>query len=280
MRVNEFHRRYWEVLKEAGVRATRYSRESDQYSGCESIFGHHTEVRIDLYERTTGRMADCLLYRMRGKGFSDQQGVPDNLHEKEASEIAPLLISVDTAVVSILLLGASHHLEKQEGTIGTTMVLPVPLGQILAAKTVASMVLAVESAVVTSAALFFIHGITLNYALLLLFVAIAGAAHAAIGFTLSLRSRDFTSMLGLLMVYMLLFTMPSILFILGAIDAKYEWLLMISPSHSASNLITSAVSGKFRTAITIAGCLYLTILTAALFRFAVYPQFRDNAARE
>lgn len=202
------------------------------------------------------------------------------LSAKEASEIAPLLIFVDTAMMSILLLGASHHLEKQEGTIRTMMVLPVPLGRILAAKTVASMVLAVESAVVTSAALFFIHGVTLNYVLLLLFVAIAGAAHAAIGFVFSLRSRDFTSMLGLLMAYVFIFTLPSILFILGAIDAKYEWLLMISPSHSASNLISSAVSGEFNIAMTIAGCVYLTILTAALFKFAVYPRFRDNAARE
>lgn len=202
------------------------------------------------------------------------------LSATEARDVAPLLIFVDTAMMSILLLGASHHLEKQEGTIGTMMVLPVPLGQILAAKTVASMVLAVESAVVTSAALFFIHGVTLNYALLLLFVAIAGVAHAAIGFVFSLRSRDFTSMLGLLMIYMFLFSMPSILFSFGVIDEKYEWLLMILPSHSASNLITSAVSGKFNLAKTIAACLYLVVLTAALFKFAVYPPFRDNAARE
>ncbi|HHT85039.1 MAG: ABC transporter permease [Bacillota bacterium] len=69
------------------------------------------------------------------------------LSEQEAREITPLLIFVDVAAMSILLLGASHHLEKQEGTIKTMMVMPVSTGQILAAKTVASMVLAVESAV-------------------------------------------------------------------------------------------------------------------------------------
>jgi fluoroquinolone transport system permease protein len=201
------------------------------------------------------------------------------LSEKEAREIAPLLIFVDVAAMSILLLGASHHLEKQEGTIRTMMVIPVSLGQILAAKTVASMVLAIESAVVTSVALFFIHGVTFNYVVLLLFVGIAGVAHAAIGFVLSLRSRDFTSMLGLLMGYMLLFTIPSILFSFGVIDPKYEWLLMISPSHSASHLITSAMTGQFEIAMTLAGCLYLTILAVALFKFAVNPMFKDNAVR-
>jgi len=201
------------------------------------------------------------------------------LSGKEAHEIAPLLIFVDVAAMSILLLGASHHLEKQEGTIRTMMVMPISLGQILTAKTIASMVLAIESTVVTSAALFFIHGVTFNYFLLLLFVVIAGAAHAAIGLFLSLGSKDFTSMLGLLMGYMFLFTIPSILYSFGVIDPKYEWLLMISPSHSASHLIASAVTGEFEIAMTIAACVYLALLAAALFKFSVYPRFKDNAAR-
>jgi fluoroquinolone transport system permease protein len=181
--------------------------------------------------------------------------------------------------MSVLLIGASHHLEKQEGTMRTMMVLPVSQGQILAAKTIASMTLAVESAVITSAAMFFIHGVTFNYVLLFLFVVIAGATHAAIGFILSLVSRDFTSMLGLLMGYIVIFTAPSVLFHFGVINEKYEWLLMISPSHSASNLITSAVSGEYRIAMTAAGCLYLMLLTAGLFKYAVYPGFKGNAVR-
>jgi len=201
------------------------------------------------------------------------------LSEKEARETVSLLIFIDVAAMSILLLGASYHLEKQEGTIKTMMVMPISTGQILAAKTVASMVLAIESAVVTSFALYIIHGITLNYAALLLFIAIAGAAHAAIGFVLSLISRDFTSMLGLLTGYMFLFTIPSILFHFGIINVKYEWLLMISPSHSANHLITSAVSGEIKIAMAIAGSLYLIILTAVLFKFIVYPGFKGNATR-
>ncbi|MFY9305912.1 MAG: hypothetical protein WBH42_09195 [Bacillota bacterium] len=77
----------------------------------------------------------------------------------------------------------------------------------------------------------------------------------------------------------LLFTLPSILYTFGAIDPKYEWLLMLSPSHSASHLITSVVRGEFKVAMVVVGCLYLAVLTATLFRFVVYPQFRDNAAR-
>lgn len=201
------------------------------------------------------------------------------LSESEAREIAPLLILIDVAAMSILLLGASHHLEKQEGTIRSMLVMPVSYGQILAAKAVSSLVLAVESAVVTSAALFFIHGVTFNYAVLLLFVAIAGAAHAAIGFVLSIKSKDFTSMLGLLLGYMFVFTLPSFLFNFGVIEEKYEWFLMISPSHSASRLIISAVTGEYNAALTAAGCLYLVVLTFLLFKYAVFPMFKNDMAR-
>ncbi|MDI9419745.1 MAG: ABC transporter permease [Firmicutes bacterium] len=198
---------------------------------------------------------------------------------EEAREIAPLVIFVDVAAMSILLLGASHHLEKQDGTIRTMMVMPVSMGQILTAKTIASMALALESAVVTAAALYIIHRVTFNYFLLLLFVVIAGAAHAAIGFILSLNSRDFTTMLGMLMLYMLVFVMPSIFLSLGIIDAKYEFLFMISPSHSASHLISSAVTGEYQFGMAVGGCIYLAVLAAVLLRFAVYPEFKDNAAR-
>jgi fluoroquinolone transport system permease protein len=201
------------------------------------------------------------------------------LSPKEAVEIAPLLMLVDAAVMSILLLGSSHHLEKQEGTIRTIMVMPISPAQILAAKTAASMLLALESAAVTSAALFFIHRVTYNYLALLAVVAVTVAAHAGIGFVLSLRSRDFTSMLAMLMGYLFVFTLPSILFNFGAIDAQYEWLLMISPSHAASRLITAAVSGEYEIAMAAAGFLYLVALAAVLFKWAVYPKFKDNAAR-
>ncbi|MDI9465963.1 MAG: ABC transporter permease, partial [Bacillota bacterium] len=166
------------------------------------------------------------------------------LSPQEARGTAPLFIFVDVATMSILLLGAAHHLEKQDGTIRTMLVLPVSVGQIIAAKTAASLVLALESAVLTAAALYLIHGVTFNYGLLLLFVVVAGAAHAAIGFVLSLRSRDFTSLIGIFTAYILLYTLPSLLFSVGAIPAKYEWLLLLSPSHAASHLINSAVLGK------------------------------------
>ena len=199
--------------------------------------------------------------------------------KEDASYIAPLLIFVDISIMSILLIGASHHLEKQEGTINSMLVMPVSMGQILAAKIVSSMVLGIESFVLVALGLFIIHGITFNYALMFLFILIAGGAHAAIGFFLAHNSKDFTSMLGQLMAYMFLFTIPSVLYSFGMIDVKYEWFLMLLPSHSANNLINSAFSNEFEWAKALFGSTYLIILALLLIMLAVYPKFKKNSIR-
>ena len=201
------------------------------------------------------------------------------ISKEEARTVAPLLIFVDVTMMSILLIGASYHFEKQEGTIKSMMMMPVSLGQILSAKMMSAMVLGIESAIITSIALYFIHGITFNYALLLVFVIIAGGTHAAIGFFLSLSSKDFTSTLGLLMVYMIFLGVPSILFSFNVIPVEFDWLLMLSPSHSASTLINSVVTSEYHVAKVIAGCLYLIILAGILLKFVVFPKFKDNAVR-
>ena len=75
---------------------------------------------------------------------------------REALRIAPLLIFVDVAAMSILLLGASHHLrsrtyhEDHDGTAGNNRADP-------GGKTCASVALTLGSAVATAVALYLIH---------------------------------------------------------------------------------------------------------------------------
>jgi ABC-type transport system involved in cytochrome c biogenesis permease component len=98
------------------------------------------------------------------------------LSREESFFIAPLLIYVDSTIMVILLVGAFNHLERQDGTISTMMVLPVSIGSILTAKAAASMMLALSSMVVTAAALYFIHNLVFDYAALFLFILLTGAA--------------------------------------------------------------------------------------------------------
>jgi len=201
------------------------------------------------------------------------------LSKMEALAIAPMLLFTDVVMMSILLVGASHHLERQEGTVRSMLVMPVSIGQIVVSKMLASLALSLESAVVTCCALYFIHGATLNYGLLFLAVVVSGSAHVALGYSLSLWSRDFSSMLGILSLYLIAFALPTILFFLNVIPAGYDWLLMISPSHAAQLQLTAAFTGSFDTAKLLVSFGYLAALTVILLVAHVNPGFKRHAVR-
>ena len=201
------------------------------------------------------------------------------INADEALGLAPLAIFTDVAVMSVILIGAAHHLEKQEGSVKSLFMTPVSIGQILASKIISSMVMALESMVVIAVALYFIHGITFNYLLMFVFVVIASCAHAGIGFIFSLMSFDFSSMLGYLMGYMIIFTIPSVLFGFDLISKDLEWLLLFSPAHSASVLIGSVITGEGELWKTIFAACFLILLSIVLLRFAVYPKFKSHSIR-
>lgn len=196
---------------------------------------------------------------------------------EEARELLPMLIFVDASLMAVILVGASHHLERQEGVIKSMMIMPVSMGQILCSKIIASMVLAVEAAVIASLALLVIHGVTVNYALLLLYVVIVGTAHAAIGFFLALHSRDFAAMLAFYMAYMIPMTLLPMLNVFGIISIN-EWLMFISPSQSSLVMLSSAVA-EYDAVKVVAACAYLAALSFVLIRFAVYPKFKNVSVR-
>ena len=79
---------------------------------------------------------------------------------EEARKIGPIVIFVDVAAMSVTW--RFHHLEKQDGTIRTMMVMPVSIKQILTAKTIGSVVLAIESAVVLLLPCFLFMGLRLT----------------------------------------------------------------------------------------------------------------------
>jgi ABC-type multidrug transport system permease subunit len=201
------------------------------------------------------------------------------ISKEDAGDVAPLLMFVDASIVLMLLLGASFYLERQENTIKSIMVLPVSLWQILASKIVSSLALTLITVTITCAAVYFIHAISFNYAPLLLFVIVAVTAHAAIGFLLALFGKNLGSMLIMVIAYILVFAVPSILLALSIIDAQYEWVLMISPSHAARTLFSSVVSGEFAWGKVLFSCIYQAVLAAVLLKFVVYPHFKSRAVR-
>ncbi len=199
------------------------------------------------------------------------------LSAEESRRFAPLLLYMDAGFMSLLLAGAFHHLERTDGTAKTMMVLPVSTGMIIASKALAAAALGLLSALVISLALYFLHGMALRYLALALFVCAITAAHAAIGLALALRSRDFTSTLGYVMLFALLSFLPAILFETGVIPASWEWLVMLSPSGAATDILNYAVSSTGDASKAAAGFLYLAAVALSLYRFPVLRLFRRHA---
>ena len=104
-------------------------------------------------------------------------------------------------------------------------------------------------------------------------------SNEAIGFALSLWARDFNQLLGLLMAYMFIFTLPPIFMAFGIIPVSYENYLIISPAYGTSYLMTAVVKGLAFDTKTMLIIGYLIILAYLLFRVVVYPRFKKNITR-
>ena len=77
------HRRYFEILKnEYNIYGTRYSWRFDREKICSDIFN---DKKIYIMDKKTNKLKnkikDMSLYRMSGKGFSDQSDVPFDIHK-------------------------------------------------------------------------------------------------------------------------------------------------------------------------------------------------------
>jgi len=200
-------------------------------------------------------------------GFSDANA---------ASVLTPLLIFMDAAMMSIILLAAAFYLEKQEGTVKTLLVTPVHLWEILFAKAIAALVMGIVSAIVVVAASLLIHGIEIRLIVLFVFILIVVASHTAIGLTLTLFSKDFGGLIVNYALFALIAFLPSLLLGINVIPEAYSDILLISPSHAGQMMITSA----FKTVephILWISIAYLICLTGLLYGLVIYKRFKKYA---
>lgn len=80
-RENEFHKCYFEYLSKMGIYARRYSWNFDRDAACKKIFDKSSSVIIELpYKKITSSFM-AFYNRMKGRGFSDQSAVPDDIHK-------------------------------------------------------------------------------------------------------------------------------------------------------------------------------------------------------
>ncbi len=198
--------------------------------------------------------------------------------EAEAKALMPLLLVMDTGVMSIILLASSFYYEKQENTIKSLFVSPVLIVQILGSKIISSLLMSIVSIVFVSLTMLIVHGVVINYLLAIVYVVLSTLAHLAIGYIIIFYSVDFASFLIKYMAMVLILMLPTLLVFLGIIDKSTEYFAIISPSYAIQLLIGSLFESQ-DILKTILSIFVLTIVPAILFPLVVYPKFKAFAIK-
>ncbi|MDP2426167.1 MAG: ABC transporter permease [Candidatus Izemoplasmatales bacterium] len=198
------------------------------------------------------------------------------LDAQTAKGFMPFLAMLDAGMMSVILLGATFFLEKQEGSIKTLLVSPVSLVQVLAAKVGSAIISAMISVVMVLGSGFVFHGIQTNFLLVFLYVFVIVLSHTAIGYVITLRSKDFMSMMMKFAGLSLLLMIPSFLYLLGVIEEQLNWLLLLSPMYAAQYLIQS-IHSSADLLLIVGSTLYLALLGTFLYGKVVYPRFKEFA---
>lgn len=191
----------------------------------------------------------------------------------------PLIFLMDTTMMTVLMTGATMFYEKKEHTVHSILVTPVTVDEYLGAKMVSGVVNSLITVVFISGALYFIKGVTYNYALVVGGVIVTAALHTLIGLWMSYRSANFTNMLVNFMLYIFLCFIPTLLVDFGVLSERAgDWMILLPP-ESAGVLIGAAVATQDIWKMAV-GYGWLIALTVALYLLVVRPRFVDYAMRE
>lgn len=193
----------------------------------------------------------------------------------------PMIIIVDTTMMSIMYIGSVLFFEKTESTISTMLVTPVKYADHIFAKVFAITIETLLSTALIAIVFFFIRDITINWGILVLALILPTFFSSLIGFSISYHTKDFTSLLSWLMGYVFLTFIPVILAYLDIIFKAdfWQYLFLIFPVGSALEVtavaLGASITAKFYIAITI-----MAISTVLITYFYVLPKFKTYAVKQ
>lgn len=202
------------------------------------------------------------------------------LADKEtAKTLSPMLIWMDGAMMSIIFIAASFYYEKQEQTIKSLLVSPVSISMVLLAKVIASLIMGLISGVLVVGYSMIVYQLEVKLLLLFVYILIVVGSHTAIGFLITLYSKDFSTMIFNYALFALIALVPSLLLSFSVIPDTYSGLLLLSPTHAGQVLINSAFALQPTNEIIIS-IVYLMVLGGLLYPLWVYKKFKKTIIEE
>jgi len=197
------------------------------------------------------------------------------------SQLLPMVILIDASMMSIIFIGAIMFFEKTESTFSTMLVTPVSNRDLILSKTIANTIHTVISSLIIIAVFYFVRDVQINWLLITLALVVSVLFHSLLGFIFSFHSKDFTSMLTSVMIFMFLFATPSILNTFNVVfkGEIWEYIFLILPTQASIKLIEvgfgAPIEAKFYISLTV------MVLAGTLgYFFYILPKFKEYAVKQ
>lgn len=201
------------------------------------------------------------------------------LEAEEIIAFVPLILLMDSTMMTTALVGATLFYEKKEHTINSILVTPVREAEYILAKIIVNIINSLLTLIALWAAVYFLKDVTFNLALITAAVIIITVFHTLLGIWFAYFSKNFSSLLVNFMLYAIILMLPSVLADLGVIGEKVSRFFLILPPDAAGTILRAGFETVELWRI-IFGFAYLVALSLALYKYIIKPRFNDYAMRE
>lgn len=196
-------------------------------------------------------------------------------------QMLPMIIMIDATMMSVIFIGSIMFFEKSEQTISTLLVTPTSTDEQILSKVIANTIHMLASSLLIILVFYFVKGVTVNFFWMIPILIVCIAFHSLLGYLFSYHSKDFTSMLLGVMMFVLFLSIPSILHQFNILFKGDFWryALLITPAQASAELIALGFGGAF----TVASAISLGwLLLAGILGYVFYikPAYKAYAVRQ
>ncbi len=201
------------------------------------------------------------------------------LDAEELKLFVPLILLMDSTMMTIVLVGATLFYEKKEHTLNSILVSPVREAEYLISKIIVGIINSLITLVALWAMVYFLKDISFNFLLVAGAIIVIAAFHTLLGIWFSYYAKNFSSLLVNFMIYVLVLAMPSVLAVLDIIGPRAARFLIVLPPEASLILLQAGFQEEKLWKI-IFSFVYLVALSLAIYKFVVRPKLNEYAMRE
>ena len=196
-------------------------------------------------------------------------------------QMLPMIIMIDATMMSVVFIGSILFFEKSEQTISTLLVTPTSTNEQILSKVIANTIHMLLSSMLIVVVFYFVKGVEVNFFWMIPALVVSIAFHSLLGYVFSYHSKDFTSMLLGVMMFVIFLSIPSILYQFNIVFKGEFWryFLLITPAQASAELIALGFGGTFTVESAIS-FVWLILAGYLGYRFYIKPSYKAYAVRQ